>query len=396
MNLLQHYKENYSHLVKFNTNKERNLTCVKYRPEVIDFEDPYLRAARGLVLNEQGEVILRGFNKFFNWKQYDAKTTVDAKFKEEFTHMGSFTREEKVTFYEKLDGTCIIVGLYNGEYLFTTSSVIEHPDCIEPVYRLLNETPQVKQWLQQNPEKCLIFEYTSPNNLINVMYDEEKLTLIGVSEKATGDLSPLIMLEVAQELRLPAPNVYHMTIPEVETIQQEAKGIEGFVVVNEYGRLIKFKTEDWFMNSNDFLHPYIRKSSRKGVRRIIQAFANGTIDDMMARQAILTENGAEDKLTPVVECIEELLSEGQAIYAELKRNLDAATTEEEKLKVRIDFFNQKEIKMTNVQEALVNMHLMDRTFSELIEKYPARLRSLSEDILKRLAARGITVTIKHR
>lgn len=310
--------------------------------------------------------------------------------------MGSFTREEKVTFYEKLDGTCIIVGLYHGEYLFTTSSVIEHPDYIEPVYRLLNETPQVKQWLQQNPEKCLIFEYTSPNNLINVMYDEEKLTLIGVSEKATGDLSPLIMLEVAQELNLPTPNIYHMTIPEVETIQQEAKGIEGFVVVNEYGRLIKFKTEDWFMNSNDFLHPYIRKSSRKGVRRIIQAFANGTIDDMMAQQAILTKNGAEDKLTPVVECIEELLSEGQAIYAELKRNLDAATTEEEKLKVRIDFFNQKEIKMTNVQEALVNMHLMDRTFSELIEKYPARLRSLSEDILKRLAARGITVTIKHR
>ena len=204
------------------------------------------------------------------------------------------------------------------------------------------------------------------------------------------------MLEVAQELNLPAPNIYHMTIPEVETTQQEAKGIEGFVVVNEYGRLIKFKTEDWFMNSNDFLHPYIRKSSRKGVRRIIQAFANGTIDDMMAQQAILTENGAEDKLTPVVECIEELLSEGQAIYAELKRNLDAATTEEEKLKVRIDFFNQKETKMTNVQEALVNMHLMDRTFSELIEKYPARLRSLSEDILKRLAARGITVTIKHR
>lgn len=394
MNLLEHYRDNYSHIVRLNKHEATGLTCIKYKPDVYDFTDPYVRMARGLVLNDQGDIILRGFNKFFNWKQYDLKTTVDPDFKEEFTHMGSFSPDEKVTFYEKLDGTYIIVGLYEGEYLFATPGAIETPKYQEPVHRLLNEASQVKAWLEANPDMCLIFEYTSPYNIINVLYEEEALTLIGVVSKSEGDRHPLEMLAVAEELNLPSPKVYHMTIPEVSKVQEDTKGIEGFIAVNQYGKLLKFKTEDWFMHSNDFLHPYVNKSSRPAVRRIIQAVANGTIDDMLAHQATLSEKGIEDKITVVVECVEELLAEGQEKYLQLKHALDSAPTEEAKYEARVKFFDPKSKSATNPQMALVTTHLRGKTFSQLIEEHPARLKSFTQDIMERLIARGVSVTIE--
>lgn len=58
MNLLEHYRDNYSHIVRLNKHEATGLTCIKYKPDVYDFTDPYVRMARGLVLNDQGDIIL--------------------------------------------------------------------------------------------------------------------------------------------------------------------------------------------------------------------------------------------------------------------------------------------------------------------------------------------------
>ena len=115
---------------------------------------------------------------------------------------------------------------------------------------------------------------------------------------------------------------------------------------------------------------------------------------MMARQAILSEKGIEDKITVVVECVEELLAEGQEKYLQLKQALDSAPTEEAKYEARVKFFDPKSKSATNPQMALVTTHLRGKTFSQLIEEHPARLKSFTQDIMERLIARGVSVTIE--
>ena len=89
MNLLEQYKQ----LQKTNLSKdgdmqlgiaykkENGLTTVKYLHGGVDFNNSLYRQARGLTLDLNGKVILRGFEKFFNWKQLTEYENYSKEFK---------------------------------------------------------------------------------------------------------------------------------------------------------------------------------------------------------------------------------------------------------------------------------------------------------------------------
>ncbi len=355
MNLLEKYQTEYQDSVRINYHEPTGLYILKYLHNGVDFTDPLIRMARGLVLDRDGNIIMRGFDKFFNHRQYDTRETVPESFKVEFTHLIVPDANHKVTFWEKYDGTCITVGLYNGDYLITTPGAIEYPKYAPRIRELLAEMPQVKEWLEAHPGHALIFEYISPDNLINVRYSEEALVLLAVTDVDNGAKHPQVAVELGKKLGLMVPAVYEMNMRQVAKIQAEAKDIEGYVAVNHAGNLIKFKADDWFKKGNAYIHPYIRMDSIKSVATVIEAMRDDTIDDVIGRQAELSSMGVTDRLTPVIAAIEDLVQETLNVSAELAANLKAANGNPElEHEVRVAFHKRRDIEGIITSTAWLN------------------------------------------
>lgn len=355
MNLLEKYQNEYQDSVRINYHEPTGLYILKYLHNGVDFTDPLIRMARGLVLDRDGNVIMRGFDKFFNHRQYDTRETVPESFKVEHTHLIVPNADHKVTFWEKYDGTCITVGFYNGDYLITTPRAIEQPQYAPRIRELLAEMPQVKEWLEAHPGHALIFEYISPDNLINVRYSEEALVLLAVTDIENGAKHPQVAVELGKKLGLMTPTVYEMNMRQVAKIQTEAKDIEGYVAVNHAGNLIKFKADDWFKKSNAYIHPYIRMDSIKSVAAVIEAMRDDTIDDMMGRQAELSSMGVTDRLTPVIAAIEELVNETLEVSAQLAADIKAANGNPElEHEVRVAFHKRRDIEGIITSTAWLN------------------------------------------
>lgn len=344
MNLLEKYQTEYQDSVRINYHEPTGLYILRYLHNGVDFTDPLLRMARSLVLDPEGNIIMRGFNKFFTHRQHDTREEIPESFKVEYTRLIVPDADHEVTFWEKYDGTCITVGLYNDDYIIATPRALELPPYAPRVRKLLADTPQVKEWLKANPGHALVFEYISPDNLINVRYDYEALVLLAVTDIENGAKHPDVAIELGKELGFMTPTVYKMNMRQVAKIQAEAKDIEGFVAVNHAGNLIKFKADDWFKKSNAYIHPYIRMDSIKSVAAVIEAMRDDTIDDMIGRQAELSSMGVTDRLTPVIAAIEELVNETLAVSAQLAADIEAANgnpvLEHE---VRIAFHKRRDI-----------------------------------------------------
>lgn len=344
MNLLEKYQNEYQDSVRINYHEPTGLYILKYLHNGVDFTDPLIFMARGLVLDSEGNIVMRAFNKFFNHRQYDTREEIPESFKSEYTHLIVPDADHEVTFWEKYDGTCITVGLYNGDYLVTTPGAIEHPQYAPRVREMLAETPQVKEWLKANPGHALVFEYISPDNLINVRYDYEALVLLAVTDIENGAKHPDVAIELGKELGFMTPTVYKMNMRQVAKIQADAKDIEGFVAVNHAGNLVKFKADDWFKKGNSYIHPYVRMDSIKSVAAVIKAMRDDTIDDMIGRQAELSSMGVTDRLTPVIDAIEDLVQETLNVSAELAANLKAANGNPElEHEVRVAFHKRRDI-----------------------------------------------------
>lgn len=303
MNLLEKYQTEYQDSVRINYHEPTGLYILRYLHNGVDFTDPLLRMARSLVLDSEGNIIMRGFNKFFCHRQYDTREEIPESFKVEYTRLIVPDADHEVTFWEKYDGTCITVGLYNDDYIIATPRALELPPY----------APRVRK-------------------------------LLAVTDIENGAKHPDVAIELGKELGFMTPTVYKMNMRQVAEIQAEAKDIEGFVAVNHAGNLIKFKADDWFKKSNAYIHPYIRMDSIKSVAAVIEAMRDDTIDDMIGRQAELSSMGVTDRLTPVIAAIEELVNETLEVSAQLAADIEAANGNPElEHEVRVAFHKRRDI-----------------------------------------------------
>lgn len=93
---------------------------------------------------------------------------------------------DKITAIEKVDGTCLICSKYKGEYIFRTRGCYEassmHNGNEVP---MLVERYNIKRILDENEGCSIIFEWTTPTNILCVKYDEPDLFLTGIVEHST-------------------------------------------------------------------------------------------------------------------------------------------------------------------------------------------------------------------
>lgn len=265
-------------------NPDLDLYTAKYRSGGEDFSNPYIRSARWLTIDPEGNVVLRGFDKFFNYMQLETYESYSEQFKDQYSRMVGLEGQQ-FTSYEKLDGTMILLSTYKGNFIVSTTSSTNNTFTQKALkyFNALDVSEELKKFLSDQ-NVTLIFEYISPFNQIVVEYDKDDYVLLGIAKNGMDGRSDLDYREIAKKHGFTIPKESHHTIDELLFIQKNTEGIEGFVVINEFGNRIKFKTEYWFQHSGMagfFFGPSLTKTK---IRLFLEAVKTDTLDDLYARQ----------------------------------------------------------------------------------------------------------------
>lgn len=237
------------------------LFTFKYAHSGVDFTDPLIRNARGLTLNRESEIVTIGFEKFFNYKQLEEYEQYDETFKETYSHISP---NDKYTVWEKLDGTFIGLGVDGDQFIAATSSSTKtnFSKDAQTYFESLPNADDLKTYIKEQ-NISLFFEYTAPKNQIVIPYQKEEYTLIGARRNDINDTN--IIRVDAQALGVKSVNPQEMTLEELIDYQRTNRTTEVFVVENESGKLIKFKTDYWFEQHQEmgslFLVPNIQRQS---------------------------------------------------------------------------------------------------------------------------------------
>lgn len=148
------------------------LAVYNYTP-VVQFDNlwgqyPLLLMCRGLVVDDDGQIQGRGFDKFFNWEQLPPeKLPVGAT---------------DIEISTKMDGSMILVFRYEGQLVFTTrgSFYSDQSQAAERLFYSLYD-----ELLIENG-KSYLFEFIGPENRIVVSYPDMDLVLLAVLDTETG------------------------------------------------------------------------------------------------------------------------------------------------------------------------------------------------------------------
>ena len=181
----------------------------------------YLLSCRGLILDENYNVVSRPFNKFFNYEELDA----------------SQIPNEPYTIHEKVDGSLGILYFWNDKpYIATRGSF--HSEQAIKANQMLN-TKYETLIPNLDPRYTYLFEIVYPENRIVVNYGEvEALILLAVIETSTG-------------IEIPTPDIgfltpYSLTNKSIsELISLDIPNEEGFVLRFESGFRVKIKFAEY-------------------------------------------------------------------------------------------------------------------------------------------------------
>lgn len=183
---------------------------------------------RGLVTDDEGNVVARSFKKFFNWEE------------------NKHTPTEDFEVYKKEDGSLGILFNYNGEWIlatrgsFTSDQAIKGREILKK-YRmtLLSDKDIYEAIGYQNIEDYTILgELCYKENRIVVDYgDREDFILLGMVNKNDGtELDYDKLLKVGEILDIPVVKKYDGI--------QDYSVLKGMVGDNEEGFVIKFSNGD--------------------------------------------------------------------------------------------------------------------------------------------------------
>lgn len=210
---------------------------VQYKFEPADWS-PLLKMCRGLILDDENNIIAKGFVKFFNYQE-DIKAQIELE-----------TPDNIIGLYDKSDGTQILMFFYNNEWIFTTAGSF---DTIEAKYakQVFENTLSYEDY---STTKTHIFELISPKNKFIVKYDKDELIYIGRIDNCTLDDEWLQNSDVKLS--------YDGYLDNFSKVMLDAdiQGKEGFVVrfKNGYRTKVKF-------NSYLELHKKYMKLSERGI-----------------------------------------------------------------------------------------------------------------------------------
>jgi RNA ligase len=238
--------------------------------------DRYTLACRGLVLDNEGNVIAKPFPKFFNYEEIkdDKYAHCEGCRKSGMINCGYFDKcggwemrsvipNESFEVYEKMDGSLGIVFHYNDEWhvatrgSFTSEQAIKGKELLDTKYNVssLRKT------------RTYLFEIIYPENRIVVDYgDDEKLVLLAVMDTESGEEIPSSALYFMVEDGWDVVTTYKTWGEDWETLKKEiSKDNEGYVIRFSGGMRMKIKGTEYVR-----LHKILTNFSSKDIWELLK------------------------------------------------------------------------------------------------------------------------------
>jgi len=176
---------------------------------------------RGLVTDDEGNVVARPFKKFFN---------IEEK---------KFTATEEFEVYEKMDGSLGILFFYEGKWIVATRGSFTSDQAVKA-----QEILKSKYIVESIPKGyTTLFEIIFPENRIVVDYgDEESLVVLGMTSRMSGkEMDYDSLLNVHNESGMSVVKKYD-GINDYKQLKEMVKNDqEGFVVKFSNGDRVKVK-----------------------------------------------------------------------------------------------------------------------------------------------------------
>ena len=183
---------------------------------------------RGLVTDNDGNIIVHPFKKFFNIEE------------------GKHTPTEEFEVYEKMDGSLGILFFYEGKWIVVTRGSFTSDQSVKA-----QELLRSKYIVESIPKGyATLFEIIYPENRIVVDYgDEEKLVVLGMTSRVSGkELDYDAIVNMHSESGIEVVKKYD-GIKDYNTLKQMVDNkAEGFVVKFSNGDRMKIKGEEYENN----------------------------------------------------------------------------------------------------------------------------------------------------
>lgn len=265
-----------------------DIVTLKYRPDIVynNLWDDVLVECRGLTFNLfTNQIINAGFPKFFNIEQHDP-----ARIQQLFN-------QPNLEIAEKRDGTMVCARAmsnpFNNYPYFISLTGSHNPSTspyISKIYQYIQNHTNIQDLIKYyGVHFSLIFEWTSPDNLIVVPYDTTQLTLLTARDIRTGHiLSYADAAEIAKIFHIPTPQLYNYTYQELLNKQATLPSTKEGYVLRQDQFFTKVKGAKYVE-----MHRWIDEIDN--LNAIIYRMAKGTIDDFVAKvpapyQPILQKN----------------------------------------------------------------------------------------------------------
>lgn len=223
-------------LITLRAHDELPLLIANYTPEVqyerLWDEHELIKQCRGLIIDEDGEVVARPFEKFFNLEEH-----------QEFDSLPDIPVFERFEVYEKLDGSMGIIYWYEGKWRVATRGSF-HSDQADKARELLQnyETEKMDKFY------TYIVEIIYPENRIVVNYgDKEELIMVAKIHTETG-AEPMQLSSLHESNVFPIVQSHLPQPPEkMKELFSDENGEEreGFVFHYESGLRVKVKLDDY-------------------------------------------------------------------------------------------------------------------------------------------------------
>lgn len=197
---------------------------------------------RSSIWNSNGEPVSLGFRKFFNWhEQPDLSYTPY-----------STTADGGVTTVSKEDGTCLIVSKYKGQLITRTRGTF----CASGMNNghelpyLMEKYPKCFSFDEETPNYSLIFEWTSPENIIVLRTTEPDINLIGKIFHEDYSMETQKNLDIlGQELEVNRPETFKFDkIQDILDSVTSWEGREGVCVYSKGDQEIRKIKSDWYLS----------------------------------------------------------------------------------------------------------------------------------------------------
>jgi RNA ligase len=214
---------------------------------------------RGLVTDNEGNVVARPFKKFFNIEE------------------NKHTPTKEFDVYEKMDGSLGILFNYKGEWVMATRGSFTSPQSVKGT-----ELLQKYDYNRLNPDYTYLFEILYKNNRIVVDYgDFEDLVLLGMIHTQSGyeinihsGNEDIRFKNLLNNLGFNIVKKYDGINDYTDLKQSIADNREGFVVKFSNGDRMKIKGEEYLR-----LHKIMTNLSTTGVWEVLST--GGKMEDYL-------------------------------------------------------------------------------------------------------------------